>query len=71
MTSNPRKRTAAKKTPAASVADVKVDLAYPWTGPDGTAHDPDDTVTVDRATARTLIRDGRARPSQSNTDVKE
>jgi hypothetical protein len=37
---------------------MRVTLAYPWDG-----HDPDETVEVDNATGRRLLRDGKARPA--------
>lgn len=37
---------------------MRVDLAYPWQG-----HQPDDTVEVDDAVGKQLIRDGKARPT--------
>lgn len=36
----------------------RITLAYEWNG-----HKPDSTVEVDGATAKRLIRDGRARPA--------
>lgn len=38
---------------------MRVTLAYPIAGLGG----PDETVTVDKQTGRTLIADGRARPA--------
>ena len=35
---------------------MRVTLAYPFQG-----HKPDETIDVDKRTARTLLRDGRAR----------
>lgn len=40
---------------------MKVQLSYPWQGPDGVNHRPGTTVDLDRATANTLVRAGRAR----------
>lgn len=38
-----------------------VALAYPWTGPDGVAHAPDEVVDVDDATATDLVSGGHGR----------
>lgn len=43
----------------------RITLAYPWTDADGKEHRPDETISVDEATARRLIGDGWARPASA------
>jgi hypothetical protein len=46
---------------------MKVTLAYPWTDEAGKNYKADSTVTVDDATGRSLIHDGKARPADEKT----
>ena len=49
---------------------VRIQLAYPWTAPDGTEHDPDDVVEVDEMESRRMITEGRARvPDDEHHEV--
>lgn len=48
---------------------VKIDLAYPWTDPDGKVYAPDDTVPVHPDTAANLIAEGRARPHNADSSA--
>jgi hypothetical protein len=41
--------------------NLRVTLAYPYTGPDGTEHRADSTVSLPREEAKNLLHAGRAR----------
>lgn len=44
---------------------MKVQLTWPWTGPNGRKHKKGDVVQVDRATGSGLVRGGLARVAES------
>ena len=46
---------------------MKVTLAYPYTDPEGKAHDADETVELVDDVASSLIADGRARTADTTT----
>jgi hypothetical protein len=56
-------------TDTADTPTQRVQLAYAWTDPDGTDHEPDEVVDVDVIVARQLLDGGRARmPDDEKSD---
>lgn len=47
--------------------NLKVTLAYPYTGPDGVEHRADSTVSLPLEEAKNLLHAGRARPTETPT----
>lgn len=45
--------------------NLKVTLAYPYTGPDGIEHRADSTVSLPLEEAKNLLYGGRARPAET------